>query len=82
MNKLSNLGAVIQRSDDQKALVDLTDPDNPREFTFSELQVRQAINEQSIGRWKPFARQLQSLLDALQGFGYLATPSISKNTDF
>ena len=51
-------------------------------FTFSELQVRQAINEQSIGRWKPFARQLQSLLDALQGFGYLATPSISKNTDF
>lgn len=40
-------------------------------FTFSELQVREAINEQRIGRWQPFERQLAPLVEALQRYGCL-----------
>jgi tetratricopeptide (TPR) repeat protein len=40
-------------------------------FTFSELQVREAINEHRIGRWQPFERQLAPLVEALQRYGCL-----------
>lgn len=43
-------------------------------FTFSELQVRQAINVKRIGRWQPYTEQLKPLFNALQEFGYLDEP--------
>ena len=40
MNSLrgKNLGAVIQLDNDQNALIDLSDPNSPRSFSFSDLQ--------------------------------------------
>ena len=35
-------------------------------FTFSELQVREAINEQRIGRWQPFEEYLMPLIEELK----------------
>jgi len=35
-------------------------------FTFSELQVREAINEQRIGRWQPFEAYLVPLIEELK----------------
>ena len=35
---MNNLGAVIRRDDDQVALVDLSNPGDPRTFTFADLQ--------------------------------------------
>lgn len=35
--------------------------------TLSSVQARQAVNSASIGRWKPYAQQLQPLRDALAG---------------
>ena len=40
-------------------------------FTFSELQVREAINEKRIGRWQPFEKHLGPLIDELRRLGCL-----------
>ena len=40
-------------------------------FTFSELQVREAISERRIGRWQPFERHLAPLFAALEDAGCL-----------
>jgi len=42
-------------------------------FTFSEMQVREAIHDQRIGRWKHVQEYLQPLLEALRREGCLAT---------
>lgn len=40
-------------------------------FTFSELQVREAISPARIGRWQPFEAHLAPLIRALQHYGCL-----------